>query len=277
MKNVLIERMGTRDDYRTTGPDGSFFFPDIPRTQPSQFRVRVEAEPGKRPLTKPDHRFVFDPDQAQYSESLAEADVTWEIPVYRWLILGVSAELDEFKRIARAHYPIYVLEKHDVSGQTWRGVSGDHFIDTAEGLAVSVTSPGTYRIAVVLTPTNIINSRSAVITESDTEVSTFLLDFPSDQPEYYVFVTDRDRRAPIPNAQVTVIGPHTSIPPVPILTDTQGIADIGPISVDRVHVIVETREVEQETVVHRDDIKGTEIPIEISLKNNGKGFELKMP
>lgn len=80
------------------------------------------------------------------------ADVAGRVPAYRWRVLrrdGLTRA--RLQARARSPSPVDLLEHRDARG-AWSAMPAQEFVPEAEGVAVSLLEPGTYRVRVASSP-----------------------------------------------------------------------------------------------------------------------------
>jgi hypothetical protein len=209
-------------------PDGRFTAEGLPSWQPSRFTAEVEAPASGRPVAPARWDFDFTP-----RPEGGEAEVTWRVPAFRWLVL----RLDAFARGrlgARRPYPVFLLQRRDAREQ-WRTHAAEAFIPEEAGVAVSLLEPGTYRVLAAASPYEVYFSGSARVDEGPEHAVSLRVDEGGVPCE--VRVTRAG--APVYGALVTAGSAYGSLPPVRGRTDAEGRWRLGPVRVDSLHLEVQ--------------------------------------
>ncbi|HEX2571601.1 MAG TPA: hypothetical protein VH877_18720, partial [Polyangia bacterium] len=157
------------------GRDGSFVVAGVPAWRPSHFVVMLPPPRRGRPLTPPQAEFDFVPSEGQGPGTRGRAEVTWRIPVYRWLVVRLDAAARfRIESPARAPYPQFLLERQDASG-AWRARATDHFLSEAGGMAVSIAEPGRYRVIAAASPYLLYRTPEVEVADGDVEKAVELV------------------------------------------------------------------------------------------------------
>ncbi|WP_343073660.1 carboxypeptidase-like regulatory domain-containing protein [Pyxidicoccus fallax] len=210
--------------------DGRFIAPGLPSWRPSRFTVRVEPPVSGRPVAPARWEFDFTPGE--------DAEVTWQVPAYRWLVL----RMDGFTRArlaerSRRPYPVFLLQRLDVEGR-WLTHSAEAFVEEEGGVAVSLLQPGTYRGVAAASPHDVYTSTSVETRAGSTEHSVSVRVDEGDAP-CEVRVTSAG--APVYGARVTSASSLGSLPPARGLTDAEGRWRLGRVRADSLHLEVEAQ------------------------------------
>jgi hypothetical protein len=212
-------------------PEGRFTAPGLPSWRPSRFTLQVEPPASGRPVAPTPRQFEFSP-----PHGAADAEVTWRVPVYRWLVL----RLDGFTRgqleaRSRRPYPVFLLQRRDGEGR-WLTQASDAFVEEEGGVAVSLLAPGTYRVLAAASPYEVYASAPAELRADDAERSvTPRVDEGATPCE--VRVTSAG--APVYGALVTTASALGSLPPVRGRTDAEGRWRLGRVRAESLHLEVE--------------------------------------
>ncbi|MFP2927111.1 carboxypeptidase regulatory-like domain-containing protein, partial [Pyxidicoccus sp. 3LG] len=137
-------------------PDGRFTVARLPAWRTSRFNVQVVPSGSGRPVAREWSMFDFTPEARA-----SEAEVTWRVPVFRWLVLRMDAfTRGQLQARARRPYPVFVLQRRDAEGR-WATRAAEVFHDEEAGMAVSLLEPGTYRVLAAASPYEVHASTSA--------------------------------------------------------------------------------------------------------------------
>ena len=212
-------------------PDGRFTTPGLPSWRPSRFTLQVEPPGSGRPVAPAQREFEFTP-----HAGAVDADVTWRVPAYRWLVL----RLEDFTRgqlaaRSRGPYPVFVLQRGEREGP-WRTHPADAFLDEEGGVAVSLLQPGTYRVLVAASPYELYASTSAELS-GDAMERTVTVRLEDGASPCEVRVTSSG--APVYGALVTTSSVLGSLPPARGRTDAEGRWRLGRVRADSLHLEVE--------------------------------------
>lgn len=223
--------LGPEGESVTLAPDGRFTVPGLPSWRTSRFTVQLEAPPSGRPVAPAQHDFEFTPEAGT-----SEAEVTWRVPVYRWLVLRMDGfTRSQLQSRARGPYPVFLLQRREGAGP-WRTHSADIFHAQDDGVAVSLLQPGTYRVLVAASPYDVSPSTAATLGEGDTEAAVSVRVDEGGAP-CEVRVTAAG--APVYGALVTSGGTQGSLPPARGRTDAEGRWRLGRVRAESLHLEVE--------------------------------------
>ncbi|WP_240360728.1 carboxypeptidase-like regulatory domain-containing protein [Pyxidicoccus caerfyrddinensis] len=213
-------------------PDGRFTAPGLPSWQASRFTVQLEAPPSGRPVSPARHEFEFTPEPGA-----TDAEVTWRVPVYRWLVLRMEGfTRAQLQARARRPYPVFLLQRRDGDGPSWLTHPADVFQDEEDGVAVSLLQPGTYRVLAAASPYEVHASTSAELGGNATERTVSVQVDEGGVPcEVHVTVAG----APVYGALVTSASTLGSLPPARGRTDAEGRWRLGRVRADSLHLEVE--------------------------------------
>lgn len=210
---------GEHGEQVITDAEGRFRFEALPGDRETSFQISREAPPpGERPRLPDRHAVRFDPQAHRSASGDIEAEVTetWEVPVYRWLVLDLDPAQREALQPGREQvYPIHRLERQD--GTRWRATGVDHFLPEPDGVAVSLTAPGRYRVAVYASPTERYTSTVGDLTAGTEEARVRLLPTaPRDHTLEF-----RLAGQPLADTAIRVFSPD-GLPPLETRTDAAG-------------------------------------------------------
>jgi hypothetical protein len=166
----------------------------------------------------------------------APAEVTWQVPSFRWLVVktgpGLRSRLDE----GRAPYPVFLLQRWE-SGE-WRVHPAEEFARGQGQVAISLLQPGTYRVVAAVSPQEVHESESVVVGEGDRQAQVALREAGAGRPcEIRVYSLSQNR--PLGGVQLAIVGPYSSLPPVRGTTDAQGRFRLDRVQTQALHVELE--------------------------------------
>lgn len=262
--NATIERMEAPYDQKsTTRMDGSFAFPFIPLGKTTPFRVTVDSPADGRPMTALERQFQFIPPAIEPPAPVAH--VTWQMPVYRWLSVQVSAEADRQLRIESiGGYPVYTVQQRQAGPGDWTDLSNTEIALDAAGFSAPVSQPGRYRAAVALSPLRIITSNETEFNTTDSSQTVALAAEPSPGRMIRIIVRQESNGYPIEGLNFTVRGTKAPGQPLRVKTDAQGTVDVGPVNTPNLYIGIDDLRTRQEFEYH---IAALDPPIiEITLK-----------
>lgn len=218
--------------------DGRFLFEQVPSGQPLTFFVEA-FDPASPPRyshqeTKPFPR--GEPVDGRWT-------VEWEVPGHQWLVVEDPAGL----AFGGAEDPIVSLERLSPGGEwkPWPRVLEFYFGD--DGVDIEIRQPGTWRAVVQRHPLVALRSGPGTLAENDHETVVRLLDPGGDLRTVRLRLLDPDG---LPAARRTfhavpaILGGQ----PVELLTDSHGIAELGPTNLDEFSIRVEGDTVFEGTV-----------------------------
>jgi hypothetical protein len=221
LPGVWLEHVEPPGTSMESGPDGRFVAPGLPSWRSSRFAALLAPTASGRPMAPRRWEFEFTPDGRA-----REAEVTWRVPVYRWLTLRMdSFTRGQLEMRARRPYPVFLLQRWSEEG-TWRVQSAEQFLHEEEGVAVSLFQPGTYRVLAAVSPYEIYESERVELVEGDGERSAVLKMDEHAMP-CEVHVSSGATGRPVYGALVTAAGGHGSLPPVRGRTDVEGRWSLG--------------------------------------------------
>lgn len=212
------------------GRDGGFIVTGVPAWRPSHFVVTLPAPRRGRPLTPPRAEFDFVPsgEAGHGARPGGRAEVTWRVPLYRWLVVRLDAAARfRIESPARPPYPQFLLERQDASG-AWRARATDHFLSEAGGMAVSIAEPGRYRVIAAASPYLLYRTPEVEVAEGDGE-KVVGLDFAGPATPCELRVVDGATGRPLGGAHVLASGERGSLPAVEGVTDSAGRFALGPV------------------------------------------------
>jgi hypothetical protein len=225
---------------------GTFFISELPRDQMARFRFELR-EKGHDPesVTALPHcpgtqNFVFDPNTLKTGTRTGQ--VRWQVPTYRWLLLTMESNTfgSETSK-PQPPFPVYTLQRSN--DQDWQNIAADAFIPQEDGIAISITEPGTYRVIVSLSPLHEITTTPLRVGPLDRQVFIPVsLDMAADETSLILHLISESTGRPLAETLVLVIGRNSEVPPLRLHTDQQGRLDLGPVNVPRLHLFVAGRE-----------------------------------
>ncbi len=214
------------------GADGRFSVPGLPAWRASRFAAVLAPAVSGRPVAPRRWEFAFTPDARA-----PEAEVTWRMPAYRWLVLRMDAfARGQLEQKARRPYPVFLLQRRESSGG-WRLQPAEEFLREEGQVAVSLLEPGTYRVLAAASPYALHESAPVEVGARDTERSVSLLVREEGTP-CEVRVRSAATGQPVYGALVTAAGVHGSLPPVRGHTDAEGRWRLGQVHAPSLHVEV---------------------------------------
>ncbi|ATB50875.1 carboxypeptidase-like regulatory domain-containing protein [Corallococcus macrosporus] len=211
--------------------DGRFVVSGLPSWEPSHFRVEVASPLSRRPVAATEQSFQFMP-----KPGVRDAEVTWRVPAYRWLVLRMDGAMRaQMEARTQKPYPVYVLQRWG-EGARWELASAGAFIPEEDGMAVSILEPGRYRVLVSFSVHEVYASTAADVGEGNADgIVTFQVDVEGSDCE--VLVTAG--RKPVFGARVTASSDVSSLPPAWGLTDAEGRWRLGRVRPFGLHLEVE--------------------------------------
>lgn len=251
--SLELDRLGRDDESFPVDSEGNFYVSSVSKERTTRFRLRGLPFPTEdtRPVVPDTAFFIYEPHESD--GSLVE--VTWEVPVYRWLLLGLDQnEHERLKKRSARGYPVFVLQKEH---NNWQTIGSDVFRQEPRHMAVSINQPGTYRVITALSPLFQVTSHAVAVKAIDTEVSLPLPTMP-EQIRYELICISAENGQPLIDAPALVVGQSPGLPPIRTFTDAKGRIDLGPVNTQRFLVSIGDRE--QEVIVNEH--KTTSINIE---------------
>lgn len=201
---------------RTTDDRGRARFDHLDRHRVQEFSL--QASPPRDGLPEwPELRALRIP-----PEDLAGTGAPRELVHHRvelapldWLIARLPPAAGRGRAAGRSPYPIQVLQRRRGGG--WVDTPAAHFIETDEGVAVSISDPGTYRVVAALSPWQVLTSTLAQVGGHARPT----VEFTSARGRDVVVTVMRDGEA-LAGAPVHVIGPLGNLPPAVLAADAHG-------------------------------------------------------
>lgn len=216
----------------TTDVRGRVTFEGLDRQQEHQFSLVSKPVPGRLPEWPELRPLQVTPDElAAYPDSAETVRHRVELAPLRWLIARPPAAAARMKPHRRSPYPIYVLQRQ--RGRLWFDTAADHFVDIADGLAVSVAEPGIYRVAVALSPWQMLVSDGAQVAGPGRPTVAF----PDARAADTTVTVLRDGKR-LAGAPVHIIGPVGNLPPAILKADANGRVTLTSATVPTVRVEV---------------------------------------
>lgn len=207
---------GRAQQRRTSDARGRALFAGLDRQQEHQFSLHATA-PGSGLPEWPERTPLQVTPQA-LDAAVANGRIVRhrvELVPLQWLVARLPVDASNLRPSGRSPYPIHVLQR--LRDGRWADTAADHFIPTRDGLAVSVAEPGTYRIALILSPWRVLESSAAEVKADARQYVGFTRPRASD-----VTVTVLQAGRALSNAPVQVIGPIGGLPPEELRTDAGG-------------------------------------------------------
>ncbi|MEO8377695.1 MAG: carboxypeptidase-like regulatory domain-containing protein [Candidatus Sumerlaeota bacterium] len=221
---------------QTTNADGLFAFEGLPPGVVCHFRVSIPRAETGRPLCPA--RATFDYTAAVDGDT--EQHVDWRVPAYQWLVLKMSKEqtgaLGELAKKSPIGQPIYILQQNNRG--MWIDGAADEFIPADGEMAVSLTEPGDYRVAVAANPVY-------TLTSSDAQIGKGILETIATLPEFSADATARTLTVITPGGnllregRVWINGAHRSVPPIVMLIPSDGNIMLPPLNAEILNISVE--------------------------------------
>ncbi|MCB2155274.1 hypothetical protein KQI84_10325 [bacterium] len=218
---------------QTTDANGDFLFQDLPMDRVARFQATISQPEGKRPLTQTEFRFDYNPSLRRDDLEDRDASAEYTVPVYRWLVLDIPDDLKGTLESQSAdRYPIYLLERYIEPIETWRAVGADEFLAEPNSMAVSIITPGTYRISTAVSPVEVFPSDAADISKDDLEKHVEL-SLNAAQPPRMIRV---ELNPPAAGRPAFVSGSFGSLPPITKQTDADGAFYLDSVNVPEISV-----------------------------------------
>ena len=147
----------------------------------------------------------------------------------QWLVARLPRDAARMQRSRGAPYPIHVLQRQREG--RWVDAEAAHFVETPEGLAVSIAEPGTYRVATVVSPWRVLESEAARGGDGRRAMVTVAGTRGTD-----VTLTLLHAGRPIVGVPVLATAPLRGLPPVSLRPDANGRVVLPGATVPRLRV-----------------------------------------
>lgn len=251
----------------TTSADGTFSFLALPASRISQFEVVMPPDDRTRLHSPKNSYFTIEKEEALAAPEGAtpterHLEVEWKIPTYRWVVLQLpDSESHPVRAKLELPFPIHMLQVMDETSQTWRSRGAREFIPEEEGIAVSVTESGIYRILTAVSSLEIYSSEPAILRDEDREALVRLDDRQLAPPRELSLQITRDG-LPLGNAVIFARSLFSSLPSAEFLSDHHGHAALGTVAVEDLYAeIYWNNELFFEGTVDLDRAEANVIPI----------------
>jgi hypothetical protein len=161
------------------------------------------------------------------AERLVTVSVCWtQAQAWAFAQFLKRVSLREFRELASDSggqpFPVYSLQRELPTEQgAWQDLGSDHFIPTADGLAVSIDAPGQYRVLKAASPWSLATSNSASFatgSRSDTTRRAYLQQ--AEMQTLRLQLVD-PQGVPLVGQTVTVASATRSLPAAEVNTDAQ--------------------------------------------------------
>ncbi len=151
-----------------------------------------------------------------------------------WLLATSNSLPLDPERTAGSPYPVYVLQQR--AGSQWIDTAAEYFRRVDAGLAVSLATPGEYRVAAVMTPWTVLHSPPADARRPapDGPHAVRLEAQPGRRVELRILADGQ----PLPRAQVLAIGPLRGMPPFELVADMAGRVRLDGVTSDALRIEV---------------------------------------
>jgi hypothetical protein len=223
---------GRTQQTQTTDVLGRVRFDGLDGQQPHQFTLASQPPVGRLPEWPELRPLQLTPEALAKNDELSHlVHHRVELVPLRWLIAHVPPAAKRVQPSKRSPYPIYVLQRQ--RDGRWIDTAADHFIETSDGLAVSVAEPDTYRIAAALSPWRVLESTPARVIGPDRPT----VNFPSWRGTDVTVTVLRDGKA-LAGAPVQVIGPVGKLPPALLKADSSGRITLTSVTASKVRIEV---------------------------------------
>jgi hypothetical protein len=157
-------------------------------------------------------------DLADESVTAGVIGKTLELEPLRWLIVETPGI--DIPRRPRVNdpFPVFVLQRRESAA--WRESSADYFRPVAEGMAVSLSRPGTVRVAAVLAPWTVRFSDAVEIGGASSDARYRARIVAGGGRRVNLRIAEDDR--PLASAPVHLLSPLRGVPPKTLTADRAG-------------------------------------------------------
>lgn len=210
---------------------GRVRFPGVDRQRPQQFELRFPNDGAALPSWPQSRSLSLTLDELYPDQRGARRiEHTVELDRLDWLVASSSSLLLDPERGAGQPYPVYVLQQRVDGG--WFDAAAEFFLKVDDGLAVSLTEVGEYRLAVALTPWTVLFSSSVDSSRAsrDARHRVRIDAIPGRSVDLIIGANN----APLPRAQVLMPGPLRGLPPFERVADMNGRLRLDGVTVDSV-------------------------------------------
>lgn len=231
---VAHEDTRSRRTLRTDGT-GQVRLAGIDRRQPLTLDLafppageKLPVWPETRTLSLPvDAIAAADPGARRFRHKIELDRLDWLVVRSRSVRLGSERE-------GGNPWPVHVLQRREEGA--WLDVPADHFIARADGLAVSLSTPGEYRLASALAPWSLALSGEADTRRRGSDGRLVVdIEAPAGRS---VELQVRSAVQPLSHAPVYLVGPLRGLPPAVVTADEAGRVWLNGVTAERVAVEV---------------------------------------
>jgi hypothetical protein len=233
----VLRALDGRGEVYPTDDQGRFRVPSLPMDRITSFEVETSRGTYARPLVPERWHFDFAPPSITTGSVVR---MRWQVPAYRYLVLDLrSLGTQDLLVLSQPPYPVYVVEREE-NGR-WQTVPIDFFDISRIEVAAAIEEPGRYRMLLAASPVALWQSEPVVVDQGSAETHARLRDLAVEFNKLKVRLVDAHSGDPIGRAALTVSGPNGSLPPMRVLTNDDGMADVPNHGVSTVAVWVEKR------------------------------------
>lgn len=222
LSEVSLSRIGTQQQHISITDDhGFFYFKNLPRNTPSVFRILQNTDDlVEISLIPTSGDIIFAPSQLAIMPDQTSILKQWELTTYQWLILSLSDNDRAMLALKSSRgYPIYQLQQFDQG--KWIDVGSDNFLPHPSGIAISIKTPGTYRVLATVSSVFEFSSSTVEITKENNQFHSHLMT-DINSSEYTIILTDAFTRQPVTDASISILGAHRSLLPMSAKPDENG-------------------------------------------------------
>ena len=221
IEDLRVIRQGDQgEQLRVSDKAGNVSFPHVDRQQVQRFEVAFPASEDELPVW-PESMPLEVSLEAEEGEpqDTPVVERTVELIPLEWLLLRTGSAPNQSARQVGNPYPIFVLQRQQ-DDEVWLDASSDHFTPIPEGLAVSISAPGRYRVMAALSPWSV-HLSTAADTRNSAPDGKYRIDLNPESGHSVELVVQRDG-LPLASAPVLFQGPARGLPPRTLTTDAQG-------------------------------------------------------
>lgn len=207
-----------------TDRQGIAVFADLDRRNVHQWRIEATAPRDGLPEWPEAQTVQVDPAELAGGEIVRKRV---ELVPLRWILVAAPRALAPSRENP---YPVYLLQERR-DGQ-WSDRSAAHFIPIPDGMAVSITEAGEYRIIRAESPWRTAVSAPITAGAAEPRVRTRIAPSPGRTVTVLVAIAGQA----VANAPVLVVSPRRGMPPVSIRTDANGLMRLEGVTTDQIFI-----------------------------------------
>jgi len=263
---LLVDWHGDRGDQtQVTNKAGQANFADVDRQKKQRFSLTFPASSDALPRW-PEYTAIevdLEDGEAEVSNRDPRVDQVIELPALRWLIVDTGPMIVPTTRQGSEPYPAFVLQRQVDDG--WIDTAADYFTPTPQGLAVSVTRDGEYRVRAYASPWSA-SASSVADTRARSVDGRYTIALKPQNGRTVELALTHDG-LPLSGAPVTFIGGARGLPSLARTTDSLGRLSLRDVSEQS--VLIEVPGFQQASVA----LGGARAAVEVTLDSEATQAE----